>query len=234
MKTLWDKFSPDEYVKDNYATVHDEDKEIIHKLVSFYSSLSKINLALEIGVGPNLYPVMAMLPFIEEIECIDFSTPNLEYLKGQLERPDDRWYRFWELYRSLSRKYDIDLVNNLKRKVEMKQGSIYELECNKYDLASMFFCAESVTKKQKQFTLACSRFIKSVKPGGFLVAAFMENSQGYNVGGVEFPAYPVDAKLIIRIFAPETKNLLVTRIPLAKKSLRPGYTGMVFLTASIA
>ena len=125
------------------------------------------------------------------------------------------------------------MVENLERKVETKHGSIYELEENKYDLASMFFCAESITLERGEFVLACTKFIKSVKPGGHLVAAFMENSRGYEIKGIDFPAYPVDINLIKKIFQPKTNNLLITRIPLAEKPLRLGYTGMLLLTASV-
>ncbi len=233
MKTDWEQFDPHIYINDNYSSIHDEDRQIIRRLVSFYSSLSSLHLALEIGIGPNLYPVMAMLPFVKKVEGIDFSISNLKYLRRQLEEPDDNWYKFWELFKSLNRKYDIDLVKNLNRKVKIKKGSIYSLEASKYDLASMFFCAESITTEHDQFVVACNKFIKSVRAGGHLVAAFMENSQKYEVGTIEFPSYPVDTRLIRKIFGPQTNNLLVTRIPIARKPLRPGYTGMIFLTATV-
>ena len=233
MKTLWEKFNPSEYVKDNYSVIHDEDKEIIRKLVNFCIELPDVDLALDVGVGPNLYSIMAMLPFAGQIECIDFSSANLAYLRKQVKKLDSNWLHFWNLFKSLSQKYDIDLEQNLRGKVIIKQGSIYELKENKYDLASMFFCAESITSKSEEFSGACNKFIDSVKPGGCLVAAFMENSKGYKIGNIEFSACPVDTKVIRRIFDPKTKNLLVTRIPLAKQPLRPGYTGMIFLTASI-
>lgn len=233
MKINWGKFDPYVYIKNNYSSIHNEDKEIIRKLVDFYPLLPRLKLALEIGVGPNLYPVMAMLPFVEKVECIDFSIANLEYLEKQLEKPDKNWYQFWKLYKKLNQSYDIDLAKNLKRKVEIRKGSIYKLNKGKYDIASMFFCAESITTKRKQFVVACKMFIKSVRTGGYLVAAFMENSKGYKVGDKKFPSYPVDTKLIKKVFAPETDNLVVTRIPIAKQPLRSGYTGMIFLTASV-
>jgi len=233
MKTNWDQFDPQAYIEDNYSSIHIEDREIISKLVAFYLSFPPVNLALEVGVGPNLYPIMAMLPYVDKVDCVDFSNSNLSFLRKQLKRLGENWYKFWELFKSLSQKYDIDLVENLERKVETKHGSIYELDENKYDLASMFFCAESITSEHDEFIRACTKFIKSVKPGGHLVAAFMENSQGYEIKGINFPAYSVNTYLIKKIFQPITNNLLVTRIPLAEQPLRPGYSGMIFLTATV-
>ena len=233
MKTNWEKFDARTYIGNNYSSIHSEDREIINRLVTFYSSLSSVMSALEVGVGPNLYPIMAMLPYIKKIECIDFSKSNLIYLRKQLKKPDDNWYKFWELFRSLSQEYNIDLVENLEKKVKTKHGSIYELEEKKYDLASMFFCAESITREHNEFVLACNKFIKSVKSGGNLVAVFMENSKGYSINNIDFPAYPVDIDLIKKIFQPKTSSLLVVRIPLARQPLRPGYIGMLLLTAVV-
>jgi hypothetical protein len=43
------------------------------------------------------------------------------------------------------------------------------------DLASTNFVAESITEDVDEFSALCTTFIRSVRPGGFLVAAFMEN-----------------------------------------------------------
>jgi len=232
MKIPWNKFNPHTYIENNYSSIHDEDNLIIHRLVDHYLSLPKLKVALEIGVGPNLYPVMVMLPFVKKIECIDFSITNVIYLKKQLKKLANNWYQFWELMKSLNQKYKINLTENLKVKVKVKKGDIYKLSKNKYDISSMFFCAESITTEHDQFVSACKRFIKSVKPRGYLVAAFMENSQSYKVGNVEFPSYPVNTQLINKVFMTETNDIVIKQIPLAKQPLRPGYTGMILLTAT--
>ena len=67
----WIKFDPDQYVQDNYLYIHDEDKQIIDLLISFYARLPKIKSAVEVGVGPNLYPLMLMLPKAQHILAID-------------------------------------------------------------------------------------------------------------------------------------------------------------------
>lgn len=232
LKMLWEKFDPYTYLEDNYSNIHEEDNLIIHELVNYYSSLPKLEMALEIGIGPNLYPVMAMLPIVRKIECIDYSAANITYLKKQLKKLDANWYQFWDQFNNLNQRYCINLLENLKEKLVIKKGDIYSLGENKYDLASMFFCAESITTNHNRFVSACRRFINSVKPNGYLVAAFMENSQGYKIEDVEFPSFPVDLELINKVFRDKTNNLDVKRIPLAKQPLRSGYTGMIFLTAT--
>jgi hypothetical protein len=235
MKTLWDQFNPRIYIKENYAQIHEEDLLIIQHLARFCLSLPKISHALEIGVGPNLYPVMAKLPFIDSLECVDFSSANVDYLAGQLVKPSDNWDQFLQLFKSINPKYNLNLADTLKEKVTVRLGSIYDLEKAQFGLGSMFFCAESITDNYDEFTRACNRFIESVKTGGYLMASFMENSVSYKVGDTKFPAYPVDTAVITKIFSPKTKNLIIYRIPRSDQPVgtNHSYTGMLFLTASV-
>lgn len=232
-KSLWNSFDPLAYIEDNYLKIHDEDRNIMDALIRHYDSLPKLKDALEIGVGPNLYPVMAMLPFVDKIEGVDYSKPNILYLKRQLKKLDKNWYKFWKLFNNLSSKYrNMNLEKDLKKKLLIKRGDIFKLEEDRYDLSSMFFCAESISSDRDKFVLACRKFISSVKHSGYLIAAFMENSKGYSVGGVEFPAFSVDLNFLCRTFKQDTTNLKIKHILVAKKPLRAGYTGMLFLTAN--
>jgi hypothetical protein len=71
-----------------------------------------------------------------------------------------------------------------------------------------------------------------VRPGGLLVAAFMENLRRYRFGsGPEWPAYPVDADVLRDVFAPLTESLAVTRIDSDPTLPDYGYSGMLMLTA---
>ncbi|MBI5733125.1 hypothetical protein HY967_04210 [Candidatus Jorgensenbacteria bacterium] len=228
---LWNKFDPYTYIQDNYATIHNEDREIIHRLLKFYASVGKMKLAVDVGTGPNLYPIMLLIPYVQKVYCVEYSTKNIHYLRDQLRSLDKNWYTFWDLIKSGSPEHQIDLLKHLKKKLIIKKGSIYDLESDTYDIASMFFCAESITDSYEQFRKACLRFMQSVMKNGYLVAAFMENSKGYEMKDIRFPAFPVDVSLIEKVFAPYTKNLKIEHIPVAKQPLRAGYTGMILLTA---
>jgi hypothetical protein len=71
-----------------------------------------------------------------------------------------------------------------------------------------------------------------VRPGGHLVAAFMENMAGYRLGdGSQWPAYPVDGATVRAAFAPHATRMTVTRIDADPTLPDYGYTGMVLLTA---
>lgn len=148
---LWNKFDPYAYIRDNYATIHDEDREIIHRLVQFYASVGKLELALDVGTGSNLYPIMLLLPYVQKVYCVEYSQKNVHYLKDQLHSLDKNWYAFWELIKNDSPEHQIDLLKNLKKKLLIRQGDMYDLSNNTYDIASMFFCAESITVGMNNF-----------------------------------------------------------------------------------
>lgn len=224
---LWDKFDPLLYVKDNYVELHDEDRIILYLLSATYHQLPRLSRAVEIGVGPNLYPLMAMLPVVKKIDAIDYNPANLHYLKRQLKKPDGFWLKYWRLLQQSNSIYQINLLAELRKKVTLPLGDIYALPENTYDLASMNFCAESITTNKNMFKLACRKYIRAVKSGGYYIASFMENSSGYSVGAYRFPSYPIDKTAVINIFKPVCDQWQLYHIPKAHHPLRSGYSGML-------
>ncbi|MFD9244886.1 hypothetical protein ACFV0D_23715 [Streptomyces sp. NPDC059556] len=82
------------------------------------------------------------------------------------------------------------------------------------------------------FTLFCPAFVRAVRPGGRLLAAFMERMPSYRIGtGPVWPACPVDEAALRAVFAPRTTGLRITRV--AKDPTLPEYgdTGILLLTA---
>jgi hypothetical protein len=227
----WEQFNPKKYVEANYASIHDEDKNILDLLVNFYQEIPTISKALEIGVGPNLYPLMVMAPYVDAIDCVEYSQRNIDYLKKQLNNPDENWIMFHEYLIAKIAIYNFPLKQKLSSLITIHRGSIYDLPQNKYGLASMHFVAESITDKALEFNQACQKFIKSVEKGGYLVACFMENSESYDINGVTFPSYPVTSQILEDVFSSSTNTLEIKHIKMAEVPLRPGYTGMLFLTA---
>jgi hypothetical protein len=230
MQIDWEKFNPEKYVAENYSFIHDEDKKILDLMTEFYLEIPMLNHALEVGVGPNLYPLMAMLPKAKVIKAMEYSQRNINYLRHQLIRPSSNWNIFQEYLISNNEIYRYPLPQTFATKVNLQHGSIYELPEGKFDLVSMNFVAESITNKQDEFNIVCQKFVDAVKPGGNLIASFMENSVSYTIDGIEFPSYPIDLNKLDKVFSPITTHLKIQRIEIAQTPLRPGYTGMLFLT----
>jgi len=108
---------------------------------------------------------------------------------------------------------------------------VYDLPERRWDAATMFFCAESITEKYTEFEAACVRFARAVRPGGSLVAAFLAGSSGYTVADRPFPALRVSEADIHKVFGPVSAEANTLNIGLSEREIRSGYSGMVFLTA---
>ncbi len=83
----------------------------------------------------------------------EYSQANLDWLQVELSRPQLRpqWQYFWQevraVYADMPEALPVDPGALLRAKAELLQGSIFELPAERWDAASMFFCAESITER---------------------------------------------------------------------------------------
>ena len=147
------------------------------------------------------------------------------------EGPDPIWEPFWQRCRALNPALP-DTVEEALTRVHVRHGDAFALAGSDYDLASMHFVAESVTEDPDEFEEFCAAFVATVRPGGHLVAAFMENMSRYELGdGSRWPGTPVDGAIVARVFGPLTEDLRVSRIDADPGLPEYGYTGMVLMRA---
>jgi hypothetical protein len=232
MKTNWNKFQSSAYVGINYSTIHEEDKQIINSLLIVFSGHKKLKKALEVGVGPNLYPAMVIMPYVENLDLVEYSKENVAYLVNNINNINQDWELFRKYLYARDKVYKPSIFKQLICKVRIKQGSIYTLPSNQYDLVSMFFCAESITDHYPTFARASYRFVRSAKKGGLVLAAFMEKSKGYTVAGVRYPAVSITKEKVYKIFKPILSDMEVINIRKSNKALRDGYSGMLLVVGN--
>jgi hypothetical protein len=209
---------------------------------------------VEFGAGPNLYPLMLAAAASRQIDAVEAGAANVEYLRRQLPAPEGNLSRTperteghgtergpdanWRVFYAYCRRHNPALPATLPEalsRVRVVHGDIRDLPSGGYELASMNFVAESVTEDRRQFAELCERFIRSVRPGGHLLAAFMENMPSYRIGGSQsWPGCPVDRETVHATFAPHTTGLQVDRVEDDPTLPEYGDTGMVVLTAQRA
>jgi hypothetical protein len=232
-EVAWDRWPVQTYLAENYRQVHPADAAVIAHHGAFYRDLApdSVPLALELGAGPNLYPLFLAASCSRRIHAVEPSAANLAYLRGQLAGgPDPSWRAFHAACRRAVPSVPDSPVEALAR-VEVVTGDASTVEPGRYDLASMHFMAESVTESEEEFRDLCRRFVGAVRPGGLLVAAFMENLGRFEMAGRQWPSFPVDAAGVVAAFAGEVVDLAVSRIDDDPSLPAWGYTGMVLLTA---
>lgn len=234
----WAAFDSEAYFQHYYGEPHPDDDRVIQCTVEAIKRAPPLGAALDIvdvGTGPNLIPFFCTLPRAARLTAWEYAQSNVAWLKAELEREDMRpqWRHFWAVTREAYGR-DFDLPQNpvplLRAKATIAQGSIFDLPERRWDAATMFFCAESITGRQDEFEAACAAFARCVKQGGALVAAFLVRSGGYLVADRPFPVLSLTPESIEAVFNAHARDVAAERIGIVEREIRSGYSGFIFLT----
>jgi hypothetical protein len=240
----WEEFSSELYFADNYSTVLPEDREIIVRVSDFFCRVFEhrkpVNLAIDVGSGPNLYPALLMLPWTRKILFTDYSTRNIDWLQRHLAMNESDWVGapFWE---EITHRRGYDCITEPRVQlsaacsgdselVGIRHQNIFELPEREWELGTMFFVAESITEDFKEFRAAIERFVGALVPGAPFAAAFMTESEGYKVAEERFPALNITARDIEKYFAELEPSELYHYETRTQHKVRDGYTGMIVIT----
>lgn len=235
----WSHFDSEAYFQHYYGDPHPDDDKVIELACAAIKAAEPLNADLrmvDVGTGPNLFPLFCALPRAESITAWEYSTSNVDWLKGEVASDSMRpqWKHFWrDVVQAYGRDYELpeNPIPALRSKAHIQNGSVYDLPERQWDAATMFFCAESITEQKSQFDTACIRFAKCVKPGGALMAAFLVGSSGYHVAERPFPVLNVSEADILEVFTPISRDRKTEKIGIVEREIRSGYSGFVFLTA---
>ena len=227
----WDEFAAVDYCNHNYLELRDDDKEILEFVSDWFGQEAAKRPdgdAVDVGAGPNLYPSLAMLPHSRTVTLREYSTSNVEFLRAQSAELPDRWEPFWDVVSRGARHGDFAKARALlAERARVEQGSIFDLPQSRWDLGAMFFVAESISQDPVEFESAVGHFVRALRPGSPFAAAFMEQSDGYEVAGVRYPATPVRSQEVRYCLGALSTDLTVQRVEMRPAPLRPGYTGMI-------
>src|ERR1700733_14548079 len=104
----WEDFSPAVYWDNNYQELRPDDKVILQHIAAFFREYFERDpcpetgrRAIDVGTGPNLYPLLSVLPWSTEILLTDISANNRAWLRRELDCPRVpwTWMPFWETLR---------------------------------------------------------------------------------------------------------------------------------------
>jgi NNMT/PNMT/TEMT family len=241
----WNTFSSHDYWRRNYLELQAEDQEIIRRVSRFFAGAlaggPRVQQAIDVGSGTNLYPALLMLPWAEKILLTDFSQSNVNWLRHHVADDDAAWtwQPFWrELYEAEGynqigdepRKHLMEACTGEQGLATVEQWSVFDLPAAQWDLGTMFFVAESITEDPAEFRTAVARFIGALKPRAPFAAAFMAGSGGYPVAGTFFPALPVTAADVEDHLTALGVGGLSVEVPKTEHRVRTGYAEMIVAT----
>ncbi|MFI8106680.1 class I SAM-dependent methyltransferase [Streptomyces sp. NPDC086023] len=231
----WDRWPVEDYLEENYRRLYACDAAVIRHHSAYCRPLpaGSVAEALELGCGPNLYPLMILAAASGRIDAVEPGAAGYAYLRRQLHHgPEASWQPFYDLCRRLNPALPASLSTALER-VRPLHGDVSQVRQYRYGLGSMTFVAESVTEDGAEFAALCRAFLGCIRPGGGVLAAFMENMPSYRIGeGPLWPAFPVDAPAVREVFAPHTDRLVVRRVPKDPALPDYGHTGMLLLSGT--
>ena len=232
----WDDFDPEAYCEHNYSRVWPEDDAIVHRLAMVLPDLMATHrhvAAVDLGAGSNLYPALAVLPYIDSIDLCDVGSKNLQWLRNEAKGFDDRWDKYWELTATTSAPHReiLDPRAALAERAKVVERSIFDSPEARYDLGLMFFVAESITADIEVFMEGVAAGCRSIKAGGLFIAAFMAQSSGYDVGSVRFPAVSIDMGDVEAAIAAFVEPTVLERLQ-SPTRVREGYGGMILLVGT--
>ena len=227
----WDDFDPDLYVKHNYLELRDDDLRILQVMRDEFAKVldpdRPVPAAIDVGAGPNLYPALSMLPFCHHLTLWERSLANVHWLQREIPSYSPMWEDYWHVLRTREPYERVpDPRAALRQKATVRRGDLFRLPQRKWNLGTMFFVAESISPQEREFRLAVEKFINALTPGAPFAIAFMEDSAGYNVGPLRFPAVAVteaDVDDCLRLLSDDFH----TRPIRSTKPLRDGYHGMI-------
>lgn len=237
----WDTFDPEEYLRRNYATLHEDDRRTLTFVRDFFvdafadDPVRTGRRGIDVGTGANLYPALAMLPFCDRLTLYEHSRANVDWLLRQ--RYDgwpswaEVWGKFWLVLRE-QRAY-ADLGGNpeleLTKCTDVTEGSVFALSetHQKWDIGTMFFVAESITPRYAEFIAAVDHFLGVLRPGAPFAIAFMEHSTGYQVANNHFPAIAIGTNDVLRCLFRRADDVVVQHTVAGGNPLREGYRGMI-------
>ena len=236
----WAQFDSEAYFQHYYGEPHPDDECLIRYAVEAMKHAPPIGAELDVvdvGTGPSLIPFFCALPRARHLTAWEYTEGNIAWLESELQRKEMRsqWRHFWNVTREAyltDYRLPEDPMPLLRAKAVLRRGSIFDLPERTWDAATMFFCAESITERQDEFEAACAAYVRCVKRGGALAAAFLAHSAGYVVKESPFPALSLSAESITSVFARHADGLKAEVIGVVERQIRSGYSGLVFLTGN--
>jgi NNMT/PNMT/TEMT family protein len=237
----WDEFDSEEYLRRNYAAVHEDDRRTLAFVRDFFADafaedpLRAGRHGIDVGTGSNLYPALTMLPFCDRVTLYEHSRANVDWLLGQRDDCWPSWTEVWgEFWRVLcERPAYAELTGNprleLAKCTDVIEGSVFDLgrADRQWDVGTMFFVAESITTRYVEFVAAVDHFLGALRPGAPFAIAFMAHSTGYRVADNSFPAIAINSDDVRRCLLGRAVDVAVLHTAAGRNPLRVGYSGMI-------
>lgn len=243
----FNKWIPENYLKDYYSSVEPDEKETIAFLVNTFKKIKNNPILLEFGCGPTLHHIFPATPYVSEIHMADYLSGNLGEIKKwiQHEHGAHNWKKFIDFTLRMETgarpsKYEIE---KREKTTKEKIKGLFQVDANKihpmgkvydkrYDVVLSCYCADSATNNKYKWERYMRHIASLVAPGGTFITAALRNADYYKVGSRYFPSAHVNEedlrKVLMLDFSPESITIEIRSIPQHESQ---GYTSILLAHA---
>ena len=231
----WNEWDSAWYLAHNYEELRYDDRQLMEWMADFFAGarMRGRGHGIDVGTGTNIYPSLAMLPLCDKITMVERTVANVNWLQSEVQDYAETWDPFWGTFLDRNPSLYKEITNpreRLESVVDVERGNIFELRRDTYDIGTMFFVAESITPYRVEFERGLRRFLASLRRYAPFAAAFMKNSDGYEVGDHKYAAVRVNEEQITKFLEPLAHGIKVRTIPTGSNPLRNGYDGLILAT----
>lgn len=235
------------YLEKYYSYVGEENTAWLRSIVDGVLRLRPdTDSVVEVGGGPVVAPIMALAMAAEvprQVTFCDAVETNLDVVRSWVGR-DPGSFDYMAIRKWLEDYAGVEAGENLAA----LRDATWQIERwdvddpppaawrGRFDVVSSHFFAESATDRLPRMVTYLSRIAMLARPGATLLLSLMRRSRGYAVGGYEFPAVSVDEETLPQLLERagiELEEAEYHTTGVEHPPTRPGYEGMVFLTARI-
>lgn len=212
------KFGSRAYLQEYYGCWDEEDIFSQTFLHEAYKLIDSQESMLEVGGGPTLYQCISARRKVNSIVFTDFLKENRQEILAWKYSYEGmfNWDAHFEYVRKLEKEEQTieDMKAELRTKlIDVRQFNVLKkrqfLPKKVFDVVSVHFCPESITKDEAEFQLAMRNVVARARAGGFLVMSFLKEAQMYAVGDVMFCAYPLTESALLKTMSELGCEILV-------------------------
>ena len=227
------RYDVDAYVDTYYSTILPPDRAILEFLAGWHKGLPPGGNYIEVGAGPNLFPLMAAAPYRSTIHVTDVSTEALDYTRQVLAQDDlsPPWPQFYVKLAAMHVDYAgcVPVTARLRDICRFEQMSVFDLPQRTYDHASAQSVLETLSDDFEVFEAACRTFLGCLVPGGSFVVNMMLDSRAYTLDGRTYQQAPVSLEYAENVLSRgATVQSLALNCP--EHIIREGHSGIAVIT----
>ena len=228
-------YDADAYVNTFYNTILPPDRAILEFLAGWHKGLSLPGgKCIEVGAGPNLFPLMAAAPYRSSIHVTDVFGEALAYTQQALATDElcHPWQQFYDKLTALHSDYAecAPITARLRDICQFERLSVFDLPQRTYHSASTHSVLEALSDDFDVLEEGCRTFLDCLMPGGSFVVSLMLDSRAYALDGHSYQQTPVSVEYAEHVLSRGAINVQSLHLTGPENMIREGHSGLAVIT----